>query len=291
MSPTQRRLSLDPGEVRTSQVTVGNSGDVAFEARVYATTYQMNDDYTGNIFGGNEQPRTQISRWITFDGADATETFSLAPGEKRVVEFTVTVPESVPAGGQYGGIMAEVAPPADAGGIVAVRRVASLLLANVNGQTNDSGRVTSQRLSAFAPRRKVSAGATVQNSGNTDFGVENVLTIRNLFGGKVDEVRARSEIVFPDTSRDLSVNWPSIDADEDEADTDSVPRAPIGIYRVTLQTNFLDQTVETTKLVVVMPPWLIAATCLVLVVVGVVIVARGKDKHPKRKSTRYAKTK
>lgn len=267
--PAQQRLTLEPGETKTAEITIVNSGGVEYEAKVYATPYTVSDDYTSNIFEGEELIYSQIHRWITFDGNESTDTFTLEPGERKTVEFTINVPESVPAGGQYAGIMAEIVPPPDATGVVAVRRVASLLYTNIDGETINKGEITGRTLQSFYSNQDIETSLTVKNLGNTDFAVETRLKITGLFGGEVDEIVEPTKILLPDTSRKFDLNWHS--------------ESPIGIYRLTQQVKFLDSTVEETRIIIVMPMWFILLVVIAIMVLIIVIIIRARNRREKKK--------
>ena len=273
--PAQQRLTLEPGETKTAEVTVVNSGNVEYEVKVYATPYTVSEDYTSNVFEGDTLPFSQIWRWISFDGKDTNDLFVLEPGTRKTIEFTIDVPESVPAGGQYAGIMAEVAPPTDATGIVSIRRVASLLYTNINGETIDKGEVTNRIWQSFHSNGDIKTSLTVKNLGNTDFAVENHLIVDNLFGRRVDEIIEPAKVILPDTSRIFELNWES--------------KSPIGIYRLTQQTKFLDQTITETKLIFILPVWFIILALAVLIILIVIIINIIKKKKRRGRSISHAR--
>jgi len=274
VSPAQQRLLLEPGEIKTAEITVINSGTVRYEAKVYATAYAISPDYSTNAFDGEGEVFSQIYRWITFDGGESSEPFMLEPGEKKTIEFTVSVPQSAAAGGQYAGIMAEIVPSSDASGVVPIRRVASLLYANINGETINNGEVVDRVWQQLYFNQDIKTSLTVKNRGNTDFAVSNRLLITNLFGGQVDEVIESPQIIFPDTSRDFELNWQS--------------GSSIGIYRLTQQSYFLEQTVEETKLVFIMPAWFIVSI-LVIIVILIMAIIIGVKKRGNRRRRKYGR--
>ena len=272
VSPGQQRLVLEPGETKTAEIIVINSGNFEYEAKVYAATYSVTPDYTSNIFESEETVRSQIYRWITFEG-ESSKMITLEPGARQAVEFTISVPGNVPAGGQYAGIMAEVVPPADETGVITVRRIASLLYANINGDTIDKGEVTDRIWSSFYSNKDIETSLIVKNLGNTDFAVENRLQIAGIFGDQIDEVIEPTKIILPDTSRTFELNWQS--------------NSSIGIYRLTQQSKFLDQTITETKLIFVMPAWFIVLILIVIIIIiAMIVVCIKKRKNRKTRVNR-----
>ena len=256
ISPTQKRLVLEPDETRASEVTVTNSSTVSYEVKMYATPFAVTPDYSENIFDDKNLPRSQIYRWITFAGKNANEPFVLEPGEKKLVRFFIKVPKDVPAGGQYASIMAEIVPSSDTGAMKFVRRTASLLLTNIdNGKTVSKGEISKRSWWGLYVDGDVRTSLTIENLGNTDFLVESSLAITGLFGGEVDEVKEEPKIVFPETSRTIDLNWQG--------------GVPFGIFRLTQKTKFLGETIEETKIVITISGWLLI---LIIVITTALIV-------------------
>ncbi|MDR0887289.1 MAG: hypothetical protein LBM97_01210 [Candidatus Nomurabacteria bacterium] len=259
VKPAQQRLELSPNQSKSAEITVVNSGTVGYEIKVSSTPYTVANDYSVNVFDrGNDY--TQISRWISFDGE--TE-FYLEPSQSKIINFTINVPASVPAGGQYASIMAETVPPADASGVVAIRRIASLVYANINGNTIDKGEITKRIWQNIITNdegvEQTATSVTVKNDGNTDFAAQSRLQIIGLFGNSVDEVIDTPKTIFPDTERTVDLVW---------------NKSPVGIYRLILETSYLGETHTATKIVVLIPIWLwfiilIAAIAIIFVIVKI----------------------
>ena len=271
LSPGILRMSLDPGETKTAEITVINSGNIAYDAKVFAATYAVAPDYSNNVFEGDETIYSQIYRWISFKDGEPEESFNLGPGERKTVGFTIAVPESVPAGGQHAGIMAQIVPPDDAAGVIPVRRVASLLYARVNGDTIDKGEVTERSWRGFYSGRDIDTSLTIKNTGNTDFAVENRLVVMGLFGNLVDEVTEPPMMIFPETSRTFELKSKN---------------GTIGIYRLTQESRFLDQTFTETRIIFVTPIWLVLLAYGVTIAVIVLLIFYI---NKRRKGVRYAR--
>jgi hypothetical protein len=289
VSPAQQRLdTLNPGDTVTAETIIINSGTEGYDVKVYATPYEIADDYSHNIFD-RESTYSQLYRWVTFN--DPTE-FYLEPGARRTVRFTVTVPASVPAGGQYASVMAETVPPADATGVIAVRRIASLLYANIAGDTKTGGEITGRTWRDSCPtdltptpndakqntpcssNRDILTTLTIKNTGNTDFSAENRLIVHNIFGKQIDEVVEASKMIFPETSRTFGLNWRSTRA--------------VGVFRLTQQSTFLNQTIEESKWIFILPVWFIITIVAVLAAVVIAVVFFIKRRQSRRRGRRYA---
>ena len=113
VSPVSSRVTLKPGTALDYSMIVSNIGTDEFKFNTYTAPYSIVDeDY--NVSFSNENNRTQLARWIQFvnDDGSLTDKYSgsIPAGEKKTVNYRITVPEDVPAGGQYATIFAQTDP-------------------------------------------------------------------------------------------------------------------------------------------------------------------------------------
>jgi Bacterial protein of unknown function (DUF916) len=95
-------IAVRPGQVIHSQVRITNAGTAAGTALVYgvdATTGAT----SGAVYLSRSTRRRDVGRWLRLGVARVT----LAPGESRIVPFTLVVPAHVRSGDHLGGIVAE----------------------------------------------------------------------------------------------------------------------------------------------------------------------------------------
>jgi hypothetical protein len=95
-------LAARPGQVIRSEVRVTNAGTATGTALLYgvdATTGAT----SGAVYASRTTPRRDVGRWLRLGIARVT----LAPGESRVVPFSLVVPAHVRPGDHLGGIVAE----------------------------------------------------------------------------------------------------------------------------------------------------------------------------------------
>jgi Protein of unknown function C-terminal (DUF3324)/Bacterial protein of unknown function (DUF916) len=95
-------LDLKPGQTLRDKVTVINAGGSTGTTYIYpvdATTGQT----SGAVYLARTAPRGDVGSWIKLDASRVT----LAPGEKRVVGYTIHVPANLQPGDHLGGIVAE----------------------------------------------------------------------------------------------------------------------------------------------------------------------------------------
>lgn len=257
ISPVANRVSLKAGESLEYIFNIDNIGGEGFRYKVYATPYSVTDNSYELDFS-KETSRTQISRWITFKQADGTfanqASFSIEPGKKQEIVYRITVPKDVPTGGQYATIFAESEPRGGNNntGIRAIPRVGLVIFGRTEGQTKDSAEIIDYSVPTFLTNGKFVSSSTVKNSGNTDFEVSSSLVVEKFFGGKVYE-HTTTSAVLPDTSRTVKESWEETPA--------------FGIFRVTSSFSALDQIRKESKLILIIPTFLIIITLILLTII------------------------
>jgi hypothetical protein len=267
ISPTMRRISLEPGEKKSDEMTVENAGNVDFSFRVYAAPYTVvGDEYEPDF--ATDTHFTQISRWVTFDKTE----FTLKPGEKQVVNFHINVPKDVPAGGQYASIFAETIndDAAKSNGIKTTARIGMIIYANVSGDTRVGAEIINFSLPTFYSAFNVpdiTATARVRNTGNTDFEAIYRFKVEPLIGDVVYDDE-QVQVVLPDTERQIEMKW---------ADTPL-----LGLFKVSFSVVAGDASEEITTMVLVLPPWLIIIMLLLLTFLTVWIIIKVKRREQLR---------
>ena len=264
LSPTSQRLDLEPGKITRGEFVVMNDGTIDTNIRIYATPYQVSSDYTTNDFESDTK-WTQITRWITFGPEDDTELILNMPASAReTIQFTVKVPASVPSGGQYAAIMAETVGNGNGSGVQAVHRVASLVYADIAGETIKKGEVVKRDWRGWYKNSNIETSMALKNAGNIDFTVDNTLVVKGFFSGKVIcEEKPKTITLLPETERKVELS----------CDTEKTA----GLYRVTLQSEYLDENSEETRIVLVMPIYiliLIIVAAVTLIIILVLLLRR-----------------
>lgn len=97
--------NLGPGESKSDGLVVSNTLEEPLAIKIYPV------DATTNNVGGfalekETDSRDGIGKWIELE----TNLLELAPGEKRIVDFTINIPDDASAGEHAGGIIIQKAP-------------------------------------------------------------------------------------------------------------------------------------------------------------------------------------
>ncbi len=274
VTPVSSRVVLRPGQSLDYSMTVANIGTDKFGYSVYTAPYSVVDeDY--NVSFSNETNRTQLSRWIKFINEDGstTDTFksTLEPGAKQTVNYRISVPEDVPAGGQYATIFAQTDSDdkKDASGITTVSRIGLIVYGRTNGETNEDAEITDYAISGFLNKGPITATSKVKNKGNTDIEAKYKFTVKSIFGNTLHE-EEQAYNILPDTERRMNSEWNNT--------------SPMGLFWVTynVSSSAGDVAREETKLVVILPIWMIIIMLILLTILIIWIIMLNRKRKERK---------
>ncbi len=276
ISPVSNRVALAPGQETQDKFTVENTGSEDFQYKVYAAPYSVtNEDY--DLSFSNENNYTKITSWITFRQADGEwtkdPTFSIPKGEKQTIEYRITVPQDVPAGGQYATLFAESVGKDNGSstGIKTSSRVGLILYGAVAGDTRREASIEDYNYSRFLLDGNLSGTTKVKNTGNIDINLNYNFEVKSLFGKTLYEDKSAVS-VLPDTERRIKHEW------------DQTPW--IGLFQIHYSVSALGQNRDETSVVWKMP--LIAIILLILfltilIIWTIIAIRSGKERRKRKK--------
>ena len=270
--PMNQKISLNPGEVYEGYITIINPSyateDFAYKAEV--TPYSVADEeYTADLL--SESDRTAISKWITIE----EPTGSVKPNESKEIKFTIKVPQNVPAGGQYGTIAVSSNQDSSNANGVSVQNVfeiASIIYADVAGETVHDGEILENNVPSFVLNNPVKITAMLTNKGNVHETAIFTITVSDVFTGRVilptEENTGRySEVIMPETTRYA------------EREVSDLPA--LGVVKVTQTIDYNGQTSTTEKQIIICPVWFMALVLLTLASIIAAVVIIVKKRHRK----------
>ena len=253
-----------------------NNGDAPFVYQLYASPYSILDsDYTMSFNEENATQYNQISRWITFKSTTGNYTtnpqYSIGPGESQTIYYRISVPDSIPDGGQYCVVFAETVRDNrnTSSGINTVSRVALSIVGHGSGDTVESAELTDYYITSPVSTNGIKAGFGVKNAGNTDFEVSYLYQIKSIFDKELYADNA-SYTVLPETERKINLAW---------------EEAPImGIYKARLAVVAADLNYDQTKIVIILPIWLMIIVLLLLtiIIIWIIILIRKRKDNSTR---------
>lgn len=249
LSPASKRIQIDAGETLKDTFKVINDGTQAYDFVVYASPYSVADKtYTPNY--DEKKPNADLYTWVTFDKRE----FTLNPGETVDVPYTIDVPSDAAPGGHYSVLFAETqVAEEDSGQIARKKRVGAIVYATVKGDYITAGRQISANIDWLQLGGPITATLSVENTGNSDFVMTELIQVKNVLGGTVYE-KSNERIVLPKTIRDVNLSW--------------VNGPVMGLYNVKVESKVLAKVSTTTSWVLLMPMWILVV--MVLAIIGII---------------------
>ena len=273
VSPMSQKIILVPGEVYEGSISVSNANiakdPLNFKMSVGAFNIvkgaDSKDDY-GDVNIEERNNNNIMMDWISFDKDSGTA----QPNETIVVNYKITVPEDAPGGAQYATILVT-----DEGSsstknndvnIQSGLRIASVIYANVAGQTVKKGSISGNNIPSLLTTGLLEAISTVKNDGNVYTDAEYVLQVWPIFSDEeicTNEESAGQSIILPNTEKY-------------HVETCELPA--VGIFRAKQTVKIFGEESIVEKTVIVCPLWLIAIIIFVIVALIIWIVIRIKSR-------------
>lgn len=269
VTPMNQDVELRPGQVYTGSITVANPANAAndFHYKVTVSPYGVvGEEYTADL--ETTSTRSQMVDWIKIDNPTGV----LKPNETTKVNFTINVPKTAPAGGQYAALLVSSANNNAANNGFTINNIfemASLVYAKVAGETTRGGEVKEIAIPGFVTAAPIATRAVLTNEGNVHETARIALEVRNVFSATpiyptAGENGILTETIMPETTRLITRNIDGI--------------SPVGIYEVKETINYLGQNTMASKIVIACPIWFMVLT-LVTITAAVVAIVRGVRAH------------
>ena len=271
ISPVRLDLDLEPGTTSTGTFEVQNTGLKAYDFVLGVDPYSVTDE-NYSIDSETRTTYTDIVDWITFSQNEG----HVEPNQNQEITVTVTVPDDVPAGGQYAMIYAEMVrdDELESTGVAVNHRVALLVFSEVEGNTRREGQVLETKIPSILFNPPITATSLVENTGNVHATAYYTLQVFPLFGDEevyTNEENPATLTILPETQRFNSISW------------DGAPQ--LGIFRVRETVTILDDTQTIEKIVFLCPIWFLFLILLIIFFVIFWLVSRARSRKSTGKHT------
>lgn len=274
VTPMSYNIELSAGQEYSSTLTIVNPANAAkdFNYKVGISPYAVEgDDYEVDFT--TESIRTQIADWITIENPIGT----LRPNEIAKVKFTIKVPETAPAGGQYAALMVSSNNENKINGNISISNVfemASIIYANIKGETVRDGELIDSTIPGFVTKLPIRISATLVNNGNAHEIAKTNLEVKNLLSPQIiypqpGESGMINEVIMPETSRYIT--------------RDITGTSQLGVYEVTQTINYLGQDYKFRQTVVICPIWFMVLSIVTVTAIVALIINRIKKYRRKRR--------
>jgi len=191
ISPVKTEEMVDPGEVFKSQIKVTNESGETRTFYVYLRDFKSEGEsgMAKLVIPGTEEGY-YLASWIDV----SREGIELAPGQERVVPFTVNIPENIGPGGYFGAIILGTEPPRiyqqneeKGAGMSIAQQTASLLLLRVKGDVFEEAHIREFNTDKdfYNTPFLVDFLIRIENTGNVHIKPHGAISIKNMFGKEV----------------------------------------------------------------------------------------------------------
>ena len=274
VTPMSQDIELEAGKTYEASILVSNPANATknFTYQVTVSPYSVTgSDYAADLLTLSN--RSEITKWIKIEEPSGT----LAPNESKKIKFTISVPETAPSGGQYAALLVSgrgEGQDGDGVTINSVLEIASIVFANVEGETIHEGEIVDNAIPGLVFSTPITVGATLENKGNVHEAAEVFLTVKNSFTGetiypKGDELNGIREIIMPETTRYLT------------REVSEVPA--LGGFEITQEVFYLGEKSIETKTVFVCPLWFVILTIFTIGAIIGTVLAKIKKKRSRLK--------
>lgn len=286
LSPVSNVLNLSSNSKYDYSLEIKNQGDNNMDVEVYAAPYfyvYSEEDDAYRLGFNSENNFTQIARWISFKDANGKwsnrPTFTIAAKDTLKVEYRITTPDNIPAGGQYAVIFAHTLTSVVAENGIKTEASPGLV---VYGRSTEGEAVVDPEIKdlKFEGRTDEQTGkpsifraiAKVRNNGNVDFNASGNLKVDAIIGsGSYETEKNRANVsIIPESELTVSDEWQD---------------APgFGIYKATWTVTAGDKTETIEKIIFVnpLPIIIIAIILLTIIIIWIIIMVRKRKERNSR---------
>lgn len=278
VSPMYQKIIVNPGESQKFSFKISNPADSTetVEYELSVEPFYMSE--SNEIMYEAEGKSGEITDWVEFDSP--TEG-SIKPNGVTEVIFTIEVPETAPAGGQYFTVMVTKKNKGDTGEtgeteeggrqtmIDETYRMAHLVYAEVTGDVRRSAEIFDVSVPSFLLSGNITGSASVKNTGNVHGDASYTLQVFPLFSDEevyTNEEDPETTIILPGRTRYHETSW------------EGTPG--VGIFNVVYTVQFGDSMEQVSKMVIVCPLWLLFIIVFVIaaIIIWLVMKARARRK-------------
>jgi len=271
VTPMSQVIHLAPGETYSGSITVANPYDSTdnFNYKVSVSPYSViGENYDADLTTVSNY--SLIKEWTNIKNPKGT----LKPNETKDIDFSISVPDSAPAGGQYLALLvSEDTDSIENQGLAvnSVYEIASIVYAGVDGETQRGGEILENNIPGFVLDTPIMTNVLVSNTGNIHETATTVLEVKNIITGEVifptnENSRQYSEVVMPETMRRL------------EYEITNLP--VVGVVEVNQSVYYNGTSSIESKNIIICPIWFMILIILILggVTWGVAHIIRNRIK-------------
>lgn len=273
VSPMSSNATLNPGETyhgtfKISEPANGETSNYTISVR----SYFVNENHVGMY--GIDSDYSIMPNWITIDSPTKG---TVAPNEIDEIAFTIQVPETAPAGGQYAAIIVTLDEPSedtDGNGtaLQEIMEIAHIIYAEVSGNTIRQGDIKDVSLNDFVLSGNIKGSAIIENTGNVHGNAKYTLQVFPIFSDEevyTNEESPEVRAILPGRTLYNETIW------------NDTPL--LGIFNVIYTVEFEGATAQISRLVIKCPVWLLFIIIFAIAAIIIYFISRAKSRKSRRK--------
>lgn len=266
ISPLNFEFSANPGDKIENKIKVSNPTKNTFSVKMEVEDFTAMGE-EGQVKVEEQQNHTySLKRWVTTSPSE----FTLAPGEYKVVTFTIDVPSNAEPGGKYGSILATVTGTVSPEGTGATLKpkVGALVLLSVAGRIEEKVDIKEFSSPKFLNSGPVNFTLRFENKGTVHVMPRGIITITDIFGKKLADIEIPQKNVLPGAIRKVQATWNK--------------KWLFGRYQATFVGNYgsKNEPISATLTFWVIP-WKIGGPILIVLIIIVAVIIRTRRKLKK----------
>ena len=287
LKPVSKTLQISPSSTYDGSFSVSNDGDSDTKVEVHASPYSYvySDQEDVYKLGFNhENDYTQIARWITIKNSKGeyvkNPEFTIKAGDTLNLDYRITTPSSIPAGGQYAAIFVQTITERTSSSGIQTEASAGMVVYghSTEGEATTTSEIRDMQvgIGTFDENEAGSSHfygmAKVKDTGNVDFFAHGELKVEPIIGFASYSTEEGNGIVsvIPESERPVQDEW---------KETPS-----FGIYKVTWTVIAGENTESIEQIFFLISPLAIIITIIVLtaIVMFVIMVIRKRKERRSR---------
>lgn len=206
--PPRKEFEIAPNQSQTIQLKLRNDSDTLYYYHVEVT------DFIVSGLNGTPVPVTADTsgRWALSSWVTTPNLIPVDPNSTQPVNITVTAPPDALPGGHYAMITYRPNPNLARGelqdtGAQIGQRAGTLLYATVPGDITQDALIKQFTAPQFTEYGPVDFYLQIENLSDVHIQPTGTITIKDMFGKKIDTLKLEMENIFPYASRQLTTQW------------------------------------------------------------------------------------
>lgn len=203
VSPLTFDITANPGEIVSNSLTIRNAGNapvfITMEVEDFTTIGE-----TGKVLVEElEDESYSLKRWITLN----PKNFTLAPGERKYINFTIHVPTDGEPGGHYGTILAGASGAVAGTGLSVAQKAGALILLSVAGEVREEMNIREFSAPSFSEYGPIPFTMRFENLGTVHIKPQGFVSITDIFDKKIIDIPFPQHNILPGRIRSIETTW------------------------------------------------------------------------------------